>query len=355
MKRLLNVHKQTLTLATCVADFWTSDLYQQAKNQILQQDHNRMFLYINPVSLEESPSKDLIQACKRHTSSKGNMAAFLQNGESPQKASPEGKEPNKNTTNQEVKFKRPPPRPPSLGSGPGMGLLFTSPPSPHTSVTPAAKRKEEGKGVATVEGEERKSASPAPSRPPVPLQSRSAPPLPPAPLCRISSRKSSDRDVADGRDRERGQNPSKKMETIGGSEPGEDKTGRKSVLPGDATDQGNSQGDEVKKETEKGEGEKQEEEEDKSSSQCPPSVKKPTRPVPPPRRKPCDSPVCTNQAAAAANQSGGIRAPAPCPARRPDVSLYSPQGGGVMGTDPDSSSASSTEEEDVSQEHEQHK
>lgn len=42
---------------------------------------------------------------------------------------------------------------------------------------------------------------------------------------------------------------------------------------------------------------------------------------------------------------GGSRLPPPSPGRRPDVSLYSPQGGAVLATDPDSASTSSTEEE----------
>ncbi|CAG12454.1 unnamed protein product, partial [Tetraodon nigroviridis] len=78
-------------------------------------------------------------------------------------------------------------------------------------------------------------------------------------------------------------------------------------------------------------------------------------PVPPPRRKPCDSPACTSQTTAP-NQGAGTRAPAPAPARRPDVSLYSPQGGTVIGTDPESCSSSSTEEEgDPSPDQEQQK
>ncbi|XP_035530547.1 ras and Rab interactor 3-like [Morone saxatilis] len=100
-----------------------------------------------------------------------------------------------------------------------------------------------------------------------------------------------------------------------------------------------------------------EDEKQKSSSQCPPLVMKPSRPIPPPRRKPCspDTPVCSNLAGRGlANQSAGTRVPPPSPARRPDVSLYSPQGGAVLGPDPDSCSTSSTEEEgELNQEQEQ--
>lgn len=356
-------------------DFWMSDLHQQEKNQdvVLNHDHNTIYLYINPVTVEKSPNKDLNQSSisKHDAITNQNITSFLQNGETPQKDSPEVKGPSKTTSNQDIKYKRPPPRPPSLGSGCGMGLLFSSPPSPHTSssVTPAAKRKDEGRG-GVGEREERKTVpiSPPPSRPPVPLQGRSAPPLPPAPLCRTSSRKSTDRDVGEGREREKGQNPAKNTEREGGGDKGEDKMGSKSGLLGEAVDQGNSsqlQEEEVKKDSEKrvkedGKQEREmklDKEDDKSSSQCPSLVKKPSRPVPPPRRKPCtpDSPVCPSpRGGGAATQSAGARVPPPSPARRPDVSLYSPQGGTVIGTDPDSCSTSSTEEEgEPNQEQEQ--
>ncbi|XP_038584711.1 ras and Rab interactor 3 [Micropterus salmoides] len=353
------------------ADFWTCDLNQQTKNQ--DQNHSKLYLYVNPVTVEESPNKDL-----NHTSiskldiiTNKSTTSSLQNGEAPQKVSPEVKCQPKTTPKQDIKYKRPPPRPPSLGSGSGMGLLFSSPPSPHTSssVTPAAERKEEGRG-GVEQKEERKSmsTSPPPSRPPVPLQSRGAPPLPPAPFRRTPSRKSSDREIGEEREREKGQNPAKKTERDGGGERVVEKPGSKSGLLGEGDEKENSsqQEEEVKKDREKREKEDEKEEkemkmdkkEDKqtSSTQCP-SSKKPSRPVPPPRRKPCslDAPVCPNQAGRGlANQSAGIRVPPPSPAQRPDVSLYSPQGGIVLGTDPDSCSTSSTEEEgDLNQEKEQ--
>ncbi|XP_044022366.1 ras and Rab interactor 3 [Siniperca chuatsi] len=359
------------------ADFWTSDLNQQAKNQdlVLDQNHNRQYLYVNPVTVEESLNKDL-----NHTSiskfdiiTNQNNTSSLQNGEAPRKVIPEVKSQTKTTPNQEIKYKRPPPRPPSLGSGSGMGLLFSSPSLLHTSssVTPAAERKEEGRG-GVGEREERKSMStlPPPSRPPVPLLSRATPPLPPAPLCRTPSRKSSDREIEVGRERDKGQNPAKKTERGGGGEREEEKAGSKSGLLGEGVQQENSsqhQEEEVKKDGEKREKEDEMEEKEmkmdkkedkqKSSSQCPPSVKKPSRPVPPPRRKPCSpgTPVCPNQAGGGlANQSAGIRVPPPSLAQRLDVSLYSPQGGTVLGADPDSCSTSSTEEEEeLNQEHEQ--
>ncbi|XP_010742085.2 ras and Rab interactor 3 [Larimichthys crocea] len=349
------------------ADFWTSNLNQQAKNNDLDENHSRPYLYVNPITVEESPDKVLNHSStsKPDIIPNQNISSSLQNGEAPQKVNPEVKGPAKITSNQEIKYKRPPPRPPSLASGSGMGLLFSSASSHHTSssVSPAAERKEEGRG-GVGEREERKSmsTSPPPSRPPVPLQSRAAPPLPPAPLRRTSSRKSTDRDAGEGREREKGQNPAKRVE---GGERGEEKTVSKSGLLSEGVEQENNSQhpeEEVKKDTEKREKEDEKQEKEmvtdkeddkqKSSSQCPSLVKKPTRPVPPPRRKPCtpETPVCPNQAGGGStNQSvgagAGMRVPPPSPARRPDVSLYSPQGGAVLGTDPDSCSTSSTEEE----------
>lgn len=323
-----------------------------------------MYLYVNPITLDESSVKDPNQPLisTLYTSTNQNITSLLQNGESTQNTSLEVKDPKKTVNNQDIKYKRPPPRPPSVGTGSGMGLLFTSSPvPPSTSVSSAAKTKEEVKGNSGEE-EERKSTSPAPLRPPVPLHSRGAPPLPPAPLCRISSRKSSNQDAGDGREREKGQNPAKKTEGTIGDEMGDHKAGCKSGLLGDGGNTENSQEEEMKKEKGKGDNEKKEKEtilekygKEKSSSQCPISVKRPSRPVPPPRRKLCDSPVCNNQPAPP-NQGAGMRMPAPSPPRRPDVSLYSPQGGTVIGADPDSCSSSSTEEEgDASQEQEQQK
>lgn len=321
---------------------------------------------MNPITVEESSVKDPNQPLSptHPTSTDQNITCVLQNGEASQNLSLEVKDPKKSVNNQDVKYKRPPPRPPSVGAGLGMGLLFASTPL-HTSssVSSAAKRKEEVKGSSGAE-EERKSASPAPSRPPVPLHSRGAPPLPPAPLCRISSRKSSSRDAGDGREREKGQNPATKIEGTTEGETGDEKKAAcKSDLLGEVGNvEMNSEEEEIRREKAMGEDEEKEREtkseedgKEKASSPCPPSVKKPSRPVPPPRRKLCDSPAGTSQTAAPI-QGAGMRAPAPSPARRPDVSLYSPQGGTVIGTDPESCSSSSTEEEgDPSQDQEQQK
>ncbi|XP_074548616.1 ras and Rab interactor 3 [Halichoeres trimaculatus] len=358
-------------VSTMGADFWTSDQNQQGQNQdlVLDQNHSRLLLYVNPVTVGETSNKDSNppSISKPEIITNESIPVSLQNGEAPQAVSTEVKGQTKTTPAMEIKYKRPPPRPPSLSSGSGMGLLFSSPPSPHTlsSVNTAADRKEEGRG-GVGEKEERKSMStspPPPSRPPVPLQSRAAPPLPPAPLRRTSSRKSNDRDIGEGREREKGQNPAKKTEREGGGERGEARTGSKSGLLSEGVEEESSsqqkEKEEVKQDGERREEEKQESKEDdkhKPGSQCPSLIKKPSRPVPPPRRKPSapEIPVNPNQAGGGlTNQSAGMRGPPPpSPARRPDVSLYSPQGGAVLGTDPDSCSNSSTEEEGE-QNHEQ--
>ncbi|KAK2891467.1 ras and Rab interactor 3 [Channa argus] len=349
------------------ADFWT-DLNQQARNQdqVLDQNHSSPYLYVNPVTLEKTPSNDLNPSSSPtfDINTDPNLSSSLQNGEAPQKVSPEVKGHTKSTPSKDIKYKRPPPRPPSLGSGSGMGLLFSSPPSPHASsaVAPAAEKKEEGRGGGG-EKEERKSMSTSPpqSRPPVPLQSRVAPPLPPAPLRRTSSRKSTDQEVGEGTEREKGHNPAQKSEIEQGGERGEEKTRNKAGLLCDVVEQEDSnqhreeeKEEVVKKDTEKKETEDEKEEkevtmnkeEDKEipSSQC--EVKRPSRPVPPPRRKPPDMPVHPNQAGRVlASQSTGMTILHPSPPRRPDVSLYSPQGGAALGNEPDSCSTSSTEEE----------
>lgn len=324
-------------------------------------------MYVNPVTVEETPNKDLDQpSVPKHDNI--TISSSLQNGEAPQKVSPEVRGLTKSLPNQDIKYKRPPPRPPSLGSGSGMGLLFSSPSSPHTPA--AAKKKEEGK-VGLGEREERKSlsVSPPPGRPPV-LQSRVAPPLPPAPLCRTSSRKSTDRDVGEGREREKGQNPAKReVEPEGEEEKGGEKTASNPGLLGEGAEQQDGsqlQEEEVQKDRDKNiKDERQtkeakndkDDDKEKSSSQCSSPVKRPSRPVPPPRKKPCspDPAVGPNKpGGGAAAPSAGPRVPPPSPARRPDVSLYSPQGGAALGAEPDSCSTSSTEEEgELNQEQEQ--
>ncbi|XP_023129862.1 ras and Rab interactor 3 [Amphiprion ocellaris] len=351
------------------ADFWSSDLNHPAQNQdlVLDQSHTTqlsVFLHINPVIVEERPDKDLNppSTSRPEATTIQNITTSMQNGETSPKVTPQVKGQTKTTSNQEIKYKRPPPRPPSLGSGSGMGLLFSSPPSLQTlpSASPEAEKKEEGRG-GVGEREERKSVStsPPPLRPPVPPQSRAAPPLPPAPLRRTSSRKSTDREVGEGTEREKGQNPAKKTEREGGGERGKQKMGSKPGLLGEQENSSQHQEEEASKDREQRDRDDEREEKEvktdkedklKSGSQHPPLGKKPSRPVPPPRTKPCSP----ESPAGLANQSPGMRIPPPSPARRPDVSLYSPQGGAVLATDPDSLSTSSTEEEaELNQEQEQ--
>uniref|UniRef100_A0A667XXV7 Ras and Rab interactor 3 n=1 Tax=Myripristis murdjan TaxID=586833 RepID=A0A667XXV7_9TELE len=370
---LLNNYKTTfLAWTVCFADFWTSDLNQQAENQDMVLDKNHgsqpsLHWYINPVAVEEN-AKDPDSNLENTTSQ--NVSSSLQNGETAKKK-PEVRDQSKPTTNQEMspRYKRPPPRPPSLSLGSGSGLLSSLPPSANTSfsLTPAAERKEEGRAGGG-EKEERKSVStsPPPLRPPVPLQSRTAPPLPPAPLRRTSSRKSKDQEGGKMTEREKGHNPAEKNEQDGAGELGEEKTGTNSSLTEQVAAQGGScsssqhQVEEVKKDdegvTERDEAREERqvktdkegvEEKQKSSYDCQPLLKKPSRPVPPPRRRQPyehNTPSMPNLTGSA-NQSAGVRVVRPSPARRPDMSLYSPQGGAVDGTDPDSCSTSSTEEE----------
>ncbi|XP_005751800.1 ras and Rab interactor 3 [Pundamilia nyererei] len=350
------------SIAAMGADFWTSDLNRRAENQDLMLDQTHMYLYVNSVPVEERPrdtSKDLSPSSstsKHNISTNQSITSSLHNGEASQKPSTQVK--GQTITCFELKYKRPPPRPPSLGSGAGMGLLFSPPPpspEPLSSATPEAERKEEGRG-GVVEREERKSAltSPHPSRPPIPPQGRAAPPLPPAPLCRTSpSRKSSEREAGEGTEREKGQNAAKKADREEGGEQGEKRRSKSGLLfEQDSKDQHQAAAEEEKE----GEGQgKEEEKEDKvrASPPCPPPGKKPSRPVPPPRRKPT-SPDSPASQPVGANQSTPIKVPLPSPARRPDVSLYSPQGGAILATQPDSSSTSSTEEDiELNQELEQ--
>lgn len=288
------------------------------------------YVHINPVTVEEQPNKEPNPSSSRCDPVHSESVTFtLQNGETSKKPSPQVKGPT--PASQDISYKRPPPpRPPTLGSGTGMGLLFS--PQALTSVTPESEQKEEGS-----DKEDRKATSPPPSRPPVPLLVRAAPPLPPAPVHRTSSssRNSSVKQRMGG---DNGENLAK-----GNEKGGEKDTEKPEVgLQGEEVEQEASRRDEEDPKTVK---------EDKIKSQCPPPTKKPSRPVPPPRTKPpfTNSPVCSSQlGGGSANQSAGTKPPPPPPpslAPRPDVSLYSPQGGAALGADLDSCSTSSTEEE----------
>ncbi|KAM3871392.1 ras and Rab interactor 3 [Diretmus argenteus] len=362
------------------ADFWASELNRQAEDQDVTSGQNRSssYWYINPVAVEDDANKNLnASPVSLLENSASNFNNSLQNKEILKKK-PEVRGQSKSAPNPKAspKYKRPPPRPPSLGSGAGSAPLLPSTPSSVNasySLAPAAERKQEGRGVEGVR-EERKSAStsPPPLRPPVPSQGR--PTVPPAPLRRSSCRKTPEPEG--GEERKKGPNPAKRSEREEGGERGEEKTGTSSGVTDEAAERENCpppREDEAKndgeEEREKGKvsEEKQvktdkgvEEEKRKSSSDFQPLVKKPSRPVPPPRKKQPsqNAPPIPNSATGggggAANQSAGMKMASPSSVRRPDVSLYSPQGGAVVGTDPDSCSTSSTEEEGESnQEQEQ--
>ncbi|MED6287790.1 hypothetical protein CHARACLAT_019814 [Characodon lateralis] len=314
------------------ADFWTSDLNQKTKNQD-QTTQPNIYLHVIPVTVAEQPSTDrkLSSASKLDSILNEECIPFLQNGEISKKPTPQVKVP-----------KRPPPRPPSLSSGSGMGLLFSSALSPRTTtfVTPECERKEEGRRAVS-EKEERKSLSTSspPPRPPVLQQARGALLPHPAPLQPTSGRQLTVK--------ENGQNPSKKTESEG--EKRKEKTGSTAGLLTEEAEQEDSQHKEDKVTRKEEEKElKMEEDKQKTNSSSSPSTKKPSRPVPPPRIKPSftNSPVSSFQASGGStNLSAGMRISPPSLARRPDVSLYSPQGGPTVGADLDSCSTSSTEEE----------
>lgn len=327
-----------LTSTACVVDFWMSDLNKNAQSQ---EPCTELYLYINPVTAEESPNQSKSSIFKPNIIVNQNIISSEENGEVPQRASPCVK--GQTTEKPNKMYKRPPPRPPSLSSGAGMGLLFSSPLSLCTSspVPPAAERKEEGRGGVTTQEEQKSvSTSPPPLRPPVPPQGRGAPPLPPAPVWHISSKNSTDQNVGERGKTEKGKDCVKNYAR------GEVKMGSEQLVS-EAVQQENSN------QSQEEEGNKDKEEgkmlEDKGNSiQCQSSVKKPSRPVPPPRRKPSSpgAPVCPNQTGGGlASKTAGVRVTPQSVAHRPDVSLYSPHGGAMVATDPDSSSSSSTEEE----------
>ncbi|KAM4724623.1 ras and Rab interactor 3 [Anableps anableps] len=311
-------------LSAMGADFWTSDLNQRTKNQD-QTTQPNIYLYVNPVPVEERPSTERkpSSVSKLESILSEEVTSSLQNGEISKKPLPQVKVP-----------KRPPPRPPSLSSSSGMGLLLSSPRT-STSVTPESKRKEEGRGTVS-EKEERKlvSTSPPPSRPSVPQHTRGAAPPPPAPMQRTSG--------CQLPAKENGQNPTKKTDRE--REKRKEKSGSRAGLLGEEAELE----EKVKSKEKEEEQEMKMEDKLKTNSPSSPSAKKPSRPVPPPRTKPSftNSPACSDQAGGGStNRSAAIKIPPPAPTQRPDVSLYAPQGGAAMAVDLDSCSTSSTEEE----------
>ncbi|XP_019731893.1 ras and Rab interactor 3 isoform X3 [Hippocampus comes] len=310
-------------ISAMCTDFWTSDTNQKTKKQnlVLDQNANMVYLYINPITLAETPTKqpkDFTES-KLLINTPKSIISYLLNGESNQKENRDIKNQIKTNLNQDMKFKRPPPRPPSLGSGSGMGLLFSSPPLEKSFV---ADRKEEGR-VGGGDKEERKTAltSPPPLRPPVPPQSRAIPSLRPAPLRRTSSRNSTD---GGDKGQKPGMGPEKEGEGL--------REKAKTFLVDEGVELSDASG------RERAASKDQEENKQQFSPQI--LAKRPTRPIPQPRKKP-SSPNGPN--GGLANQNTGTKVGPPSLAPRPDASLYSPQGGAML--DPDSYSNSSTEEE----------
>ncbi|XP_072313871.1 ras and Rab interactor 3 [Eucyclogobius newberryi] len=323
-------------IAAAGKDFWTSDLHLQSKvDGGGGGEPSGTYLHLNPIVVAGNPIRrdepDASASEADATASQNAAASPLPNGDAPEKVDPEVRGHDKPHRGSEMKYKRPPPRRPPSVSG-GMGLLFSSAPSTQAPAT--ADRKDEAKAVE--EKNEKKPTANAPSRPPMP-QSRAGPPLPRAPL--RSSRKSSDgeRERAEGTEREKGHHLTKQDEKEGavGAEPGELS---ERIGPGRSEKESGCQ--QQREEVDAG----KDATEGKQKSSV---VKKPSRPVPPPRRKPQapESPAGPTQAGAAGGPGGASRLPPPSPGRRPDVSLYSPQGGAVLVTDADSASTSSTDEE----------
>ncbi|XP_061842904.1 ras and Rab interactor 3 [Nerophis lumbriciformis] len=265
-------------------DFWTSAMNEktQGQNLSLDQSHNN-YLYINPIALEEKSnkkSKDFADSTEKIKTPQ-SIISSLRNGNSRMKETLEGKGQIK-ILPRDSKVLRAPPRPPSSGLGPVMGLLF--------SPLPLDRMEEEIVEAQDKEG----SKSPPPLRPPAPL------------------RPNSSRNSSDGTEKE--------PKPLIGTKP-EGLREEENTLLDEAW---NNKYQEVAQQF---------------SPQ--PLVKRPSPPVPQPRKKP--------SVFESANQTTGMRVGPPTLASRPDVSPYSPQGATVFGTDLDSGSNSSTEEEDLNQ------
>lgn len=266
---------------------------------------------------------------KRDSATGEHVTSCLQNGQTSQSVSAHG-------NNSAKRFKRPPPRPPSLDSG--VGLLFSSSSLPQNSTyaTHQTETKEGGREQAG-KVKERRSVPP-PSRPPVPLQGRCAPCLPPAPLPGVCPRKQTDQDEGEKTGREENQNPAIETKKEQIEEKGEEKTEGAGPPTENATQGARSpcEEEELPKEEQEVKMEEKEvkltEDKQQSSSPCPQLSKRPSRPIPPPRTK-------------AISTGPGMKGQPPQAARRSDVSLFSPQGGAALGADQDSCDTSSTEEE----------
>ncbi|RVE66359.1 hypothetical protein OJAV_G00106530 [Oryzias javanicus] len=181
------------------------------------------------------------------------------------------------------------------------------------------------------------------------MQGRSAPFLPPAPLQCAPPRKQPDQNEGERTLKENSQNPLNETQKEQRGERGKgDAVERGGPPTEDPAQRASSQCEaEVNKDggQQQQEG-KMEDKEVKKVMEDKHLAKRPSRPVPPPRTK-----MVSSSSVASCSQAGwgaassGMKIPPPQPARRPDVSLFSPQGGAAVGADPDSCDTSSTEEE----------
>ncbi|CAL8292116.1 unnamed protein product [Arctogadus glacialis] len=257
-----------------------------------------------------------------------------------------------------LRFKRPPPRPPSLcagspagppcgaagGDGPPCGAAGGGGP-PGGIASPSAVG-EEGhfeKLLKEARKTEPPLSPPPPSRPPVPWQARPPPCQPPAPPRRASPN-TAPGGGAEGPMGEEGEGAGQEQRASGSPTIGD-------LLQLQAPAQSSQTDGRTTEEREEEGGKEREEEEGGLSTTSPTlpsqsSCKRPPRPVPPPRRKQAPKPPePAGGAGLTANQCAAVRATPPSSVRRPDVSLYSPQGGAAVGADPDSCSPSSSEED----------
>ncbi|XP_030211804.1 ras and Rab interactor 3 isoform X1 [Gadus morhua] len=247
-----------------------------------------------------------------------------------------------------LRFKRPPPRPPSLcaGSpaGPPCGAAGgAGPPGGVASPSAVGEEARFEELLKEARKTEPPLSPPPPSRPPVPWQARPPPCQPPAPPRRASPN-TAPGGGAEGPMGEEGEGAGQEQRASGSPTIGD-------LLQLEAPAH-SSQTDGRTTEEREEEGGKEREEEEGGLSTTSPSLpsqsscKRPPRPVPPPRRKQAPKPPePAGGAGLTANQCAAVRAAPPSSVRRPDVSLYSPQGGAAVGADPDSCSPSSSEED----------
>uniref|UniRef100_A0A096M8T8 Ras and Rab interactor 3 n=1 Tax=Poecilia formosa TaxID=48698 RepID=A0A096M8T8_POEFO len=320
-------------LSALGADFWMSDLNQRPQNPDWTVQPNS-YLYVNPVPVEGPSSERKSSVSKPQSFLSEAVTPSLQNGETSKKLTPQVKVPKRPkeegrgaVSEKEVrKSTSPPPQRPTTPQLP-QGTVPPAPQLPQGTVPPAPQLPQ-----GTVPPAPQLPQGPVPPAPQLPQGT-----VPPAPLqctsgCQLPAKE----------DR---QNLAKNTE----GEKRKEKWGSRAGLLGEEAEQE----EEVVKRKAQEEQELKLGKEDtlKTNSTSSLAIKKPSRPVPPPRTKPslANSAGGSNQAAGGlTDQSTGMKVPPPSPTQRPDVSLYSPQGAAGLAADLDSCSTSSTEEEDRS-------